>query len=229
MKPKLKSAGRFSPAFLFGQCKTHPATKMLVLMLMVVCIPRLQPNQLLALGLLLSAGLVYFRVSRFFLMLRRMRWLFISMVLIYSYTTPGQYLANWPIDLAPTYEGLSQGMLQIAKICLVLAGISLLMATSTKEALMVGVYSIIQPLKYLGLHPERFTARLFLTMQYIEASESKPKLQDGQSVWQRILSFRLETLENASTKESVSLDIPKFGFVDYLFIALVLILIGRYS
>ena len=228
MMSKLKLAGRFSPAFLFSKFKVHAATKILAFAVMVVCIPHLQLNKLLALGLLLSACLIYFRVGRFFLMVRRMRWLFVSMLIIYSYATPGEYLANWPVDFAPTYEGISQGVFQIGKICLILAGISLLMAASTKEALMAGIHSIIRPLKCLGLDPERFTARLFLTLQYIEAKEAQAQLQDTQSTWQHMLNFRLGSAEDVAMTETISLDTPRFGFADYLCLALILTLIGFY-
>lgn len=225
MMKKSKLAGRFSPAFL---CETHPAVKILVFILMAIYIPRFQLNQLVALALLLSAGLIYFRVSRFFLMLRRMRWFFISMLIIYSYTTPGQYLANWPIDLAPTYEGISQGLFQIAKVCLVLAGIALLMATSTKETLMAGIFVIIRPLKYLGLDPERFAARLFLTLHYIESRQAQRGLQDAQSTWQHMLDFRLVSAEDVAVTETISLDMPRLGFVDYLCVTSIVVLMGLY-
>lgn len=226
MKPNWKSAGRFSPAFLFTKCEIHPAVKISAFVLMASYMKQFQLNHLLALGLVLAAGLISMRVRRFFTMLRRMRWLFISMLVIYSYTTPGQYLAQWPIDFAPTYEGISQGLLQVGRVCLVIAGISMLMATSTQEALMAGIYTIIRPLKYLGLSPERFAARLLLTIRHVENKQDQPTIEDDQSTWQRMLNFELGADQMDDATEIIHLNVPKLGIPDYLCLALFTMIIG---
>jgi energy-coupling factor transport system permease protein len=170
--------------------------------------------------------LLHFRISRFFVMMRRMRWLFLSIFLIYAYTTPGQYLLGFPLEVAPTYEGLHAGLIQIGRIALVIAGVAVLMATSTREVLMVGIYSIIKPLGLIGVSPERFTARLYLTLQYIETSEFKSK--NEKSAWHQMLNLNFYSHEQSLTDEKIRLDFPKVGFFDAIYIAGLVLLIGVY-
>jgi len=147
-------------------------------------------------------------------------------LIIYAYTTPGEYLRNWPIDLAPSYEGLREGFYQIARISLVLAGISLLMTTSTRENLMAGIYTIIKPLSLLNVSPERFTARLYLTLQYIDKTKKRNEMQDKISGWQEGFLARLSNTQDPVLAEIVSLDIPSFGLLDGLCVLVFLIAIG---
>jgi hypothetical protein len=226
MKRKTQSAGRFSPAFLFKRCNLHPSLRISALLLMVVLLPSFKLNHLLLLGVALAVMLLHFRISRFFVMMRRMRWLFLSIFLIYAYTTPGQYLLGFPLEVAPTYEGLHAGLLQVGRIALVIAGVAVLMATSTREVLMVGIYSIIKPLGLIGVSPERFTARLYLTLQYIETSEFKSK--NEKSAWHQMLNLNLYSHEQALTDEIIRLDFPKIGFFDAICIAGLVLLIGVY-
>jgi energy-coupling factor transport system permease protein len=155
-----------------------------------------------------------------------MRWLFLSIFLIYAYTTPGQYLIGFPLEVAPTSEGLHAGLLQISRIALVIAGVVVLMATSTREVLMVGIYSIIKPLSLIGISPERFTARLYLTLQYIETSEFKSK--NEKSAWQQMLKLNFYSHEKVLTDEMIRLDLQKIGFFDAICIAGLVLLIGVY-
>lgn len=49
------------------------------------------------------AGKVFLRV------VKRMKWLFISIFIIYAYGTLGEYLTQMPYSLAPTIEGCFSG------------------------------------------------------------------------------------------------------------------------
>ena len=228
MNRQTKSAGRFSPAFLFKQDGLHPASKIAAFILIAVLIPRLNLSAMLGLAFVLSLVLMYFRVRRFISMMQRMRWLFLSMLIIYAYTTPGEYLSRWPMDLAPSYEGLRDGCYQIARVSLVLAGISILMVTSSREKLMVGIYTLIKPLSVLRLSPERFTARLYLTLQYIEKVKKQSARQDKQSSWQESFKAYLSDSQEQVFLEVLHLEAPQFSLIDYLFNAALLMLIGFY-
>jgi energy-coupling factor transport system permease protein len=155
-----------------------------------------------------------------------MRWLFLSMLIIYAYTTPGEYLSRWPMDLAPSYEGLRDGCYQIARISLVLAGISILMATSTREKLMVGIYTLIKPLSILSLSPERFTARLYLTLQYIEKVKKQSAKQDKPSSWSESFKAHLSDIQSQVSSEALHLEAAHFGLLDCLCVSAFLMLIG---
>ena len=226
MKLTSKSAGRFSPAFLFKQDDLHPTVKIVIFILLLIIIPQLKFSGLLGLAFVLLLGLIHFRVRNFISMIQRMRWLFLSMLVIYAYTTPGEYLSNLPIELAPSYEGLRDGLYQMTRISLALAGISILMSTSTKESLMGGIYILIKPLSFLNVSPERFTARLYLTLQNVDKIKGQNKRQDKKSSLQERFQAYLSDSQTLFSHEKVCLWIPRFGLLDGLCVVALLMLLG---
>lgn len=161
-------------------------------------------------GLLACRGFAVFLV-----LLRRARWLLLSMLLIYAFSTPGEYIPHMPDAWAPTYEGLRAGGLQMARLVAMLAALSLLLATSNREDIMAGIYLLLQPLRPLGLDPERFAARLWLTLHYVE---TMPK-----GVFHRLRQqgWRLEDIlhEEVERPDSIHLQFPAFRLTDALLLA----------
>ncbi len=113
--------------------------------------------------------------SQFLRILKRMRWLWLSLLLIYALSTPGEYMMNFPGPFKPTFEGFNAGVMQAARLCAAVACLHLLVLTSKKEELLAALYYLLLPLKLFGLKVERFAARLYLTLEYAEeiATQSK--------------------------------------------------------
>ncbi len=116
-------------------------------------------------------------LKHFFQLIKRMRWLFVSLLLIYAYATPGEYLVFLPLNVAPSYEGLQLGATQIAKLLIAVASLSALFASTTKSQLMAGLWTLLSPLRLVGLNVERFTVRMLLTLHYVEQMAVQPKLK----------------------------------------------------
>src|SRR5690606_10978811 len=116
---------------------------------------------LVALGIMLSLAMLYYRTSNFWKLLLRVRWLLITLVLIFAFNIPGEYVRSWPLEFAPTYEGFATRIMQSAKICIMLAALALLLGTTNRENLIAGFYQLLAPLRMLKLNPERFAARLW--------------------------------------------------------------------
>jgi len=104
-----------------------------------------------------------------------MRWFFFSIFLIYALGTPGELLPQFPLSIAPSFEGLQLGLLQISRLVIALAALTVLLSTSTKTELMLALYMLLKPLSYLGLDVERFSVRLLLTLNYVDEFASKTK------------------------------------------------------
>jgi len=100
--------------------------------------------------------------------LRRSRWLLVTLLLIYSLSTPGEYLPGWPTWISPTYEGLMAGALQTLRLLSMLAGLVLLLGSTPRDELMAAIYQLLRPLRWTGISPQRFSARLWLTLEYLE-------------------------------------------------------------
>lgn len=154
-------------------------------------------------------------------MLKRMRWLFLSMFLIYAFNTPGEFVRDWPlngwVDWSPTYEGLQAGTLQLVRLMMMLAGVGLMLATTTTSSMIEGFYVLLKPLKCIGLHPERFAARLCLTLHYIESNNLQ---QDRQSAsylnWQQFLNMDLDKIDSSSNLKVITLENHRLSYLDYM-------------
>lgn len=139
------------------------------------------------------------------------------MMAIFAFNTPGEHIVAWPFTISPTYEGLIAGLMQTLRVCVMLAAISLIIAANTRQQLISGFYFIFLPFKYLGLEVERFAARLWLTLHYVELQRNNNTSQD--------FIGRLKEMTNLQSKPidedvSIQFKMPQFGLIDYVVITL---------
>ncbi len=146
----------------------HPLVKILCFLILLLLISTAQGSMLFGALVLVLIFLNYFKIDTFLHMVRRMRWLFLSIFIIYAFGTPGELLPQFPVIIAPTYEGIHLGWQQVEKLLLALAALALLVTRTSKEHLTLGLYMLLTPLKLAGLNVERFAARLMLTLNYVE-------------------------------------------------------------
>ena len=199
----------------------HPAIKILGLICLGIALNKLAMSALIAIFCVMVAVAVYWQVGAWLHMLWRMRWLFLSMLLVYGLTTPGEYVKWMPMDWGVTYEGLRAGSLQIARLVTMLGGIALLMARTPRHDLIAGFYLLLTPLKALKLEPERFAARLCLTLQYLEDAEFAHQKNKSERFWTQLLDMNLSQNERHQT-QVIELQAPTFGYVDLIGLCVVL-------
>ncbi len=148
--------------------RMHPFTKIMCFLCLLLMVGRLDGFYLAT----LLAGLVLLnlilKVKSFVKVLLRMRWLFVSMLCIYAWGTPGELLGGFPTLFAPTYEGLNTGLVQLQKLLIALAGLGLLVTGIPREEMILGLHILLSPLKWLGFDMNKFSVRLMLTFQYVE-------------------------------------------------------------
>ncbi|HEU4707941.1 MAG TPA: CbiQ family ECF transporter T component [Methylophilaceae bacterium] len=213
---------RAKPGFFVGRTLLHPSVRIIYLLTLAFAVYALGPRSMLVLMAALAGLLLYFRAGNFLNMLKRMRWLFLFLMIIYAFNTPGEYVRNWPVDLAPTYEGLQAGLWQVGKIAAMLAGVALLLKTTSRNSLMAGFFLLMYPLKWIGLHPERLAVRLWLTLHYVE--QTPPA---------RSIAAFLNSLDKVDRQEAssemlgnIQLDIPRLSWRDMAAV-LLLIVVGE--
>lgn len=200
----------------------HPSIKIFCLVALAIAIHLSNGWQLLTIGVVLSVALLYYRAGGFWKLLRRVRWLLFFLLLIFAFNTPGEYVKQWPLDVwqafAPTYEGLSAGLLQAAKLCIMLAGLSLLLATTNRENLIAGFYLLATPLRIIKLSPERFAARLWLTLHYVEQAPRVRTEKNGvrQHISDRISELSMLDGYTNGAPEHVQLMLPDLTWRDML-------------
>lgn len=197
--------------------KLHPAAQILTWCLLVAVMQVLESGLLL-----LAAGLVLlcaFAVSRhkFIQLLRRTRWIMLSLLLIYAYSTPGQALSDVLGMFGPTREGLADGVLQLTRLLAALAGLAILLDRLHRLQLIAGLYTLFAPLQWLGLSRERFAVRLALTLHYAEAAMLR-----GTRDWQDNLRGLFEPHGEAT--RHMELPLYRFGIGDVLLLGFALLL-----
>jgi len=94
----------------------------------------------------------------------------LSLLLIYAYSTPGQPLLDALGVLSPSREGFVDGVLQLTRLLAALAGLAILLDRLQRQQLISGLYTILAPLRWLGLSRERVAVRLALTLHYAEVA-----------------------------------------------------------
>jgi energy-coupling factor transport system permease protein len=146
----------------------HPLVKILYFMLVLLLTSMASGTGLFLLLMLFCLIFISIKNKSFLHAVRRMRWLFVSLMIIYAFGTPGELIPLFPVNFSPSYEGLLLGWLQIEKLMIALATLSLLLASSSRQQLLLGMYLLLKPLEFIGLNVERFAARLMLTLDYVE-------------------------------------------------------------
>ncbi|MDO9050205.1 MAG: CbiQ family ECF transporter T component [Methylotenera sp.] len=146
----------------------HPIIKILSFILTLLLMNFLSNSllHLLFIGVCMIA--MSLQMRSFTRVVMRMRWLFISILVIYGLGTPGELIPHIPLDFAPTFDGLQLGLLHIERITIALATLNILFITGSKQDIILGLYILLSPLKYVGLNIEKFAVRLFLTLEYVE-------------------------------------------------------------
>ena len=107
-------------------------------------------------------------VARMWLLLRRTRWILISVLLIYAYSSPGEPLLPQLGVFSPVTDGIVDGMIQLAKLVGMLSILSVILNILTQSQFITGLYVILTPLSLLGISRERIAVRLALVLSYSE-------------------------------------------------------------
>jgi len=118
----------------------------------------------LVLPLYIFGNKIHFHTS--LIMLKRLKWLFVSILVVYLFFTPGQLL--WPdVDWSPTLEGLTQGLLRVAVLVLLVAAVNFLISSTKQDKFLSAILWCLRPLSFVGLPHERLAVRITLTLDEV--------------------------------------------------------------
>jgi energy-coupling factor transport system permease protein len=148
----------------------HPAVLILLWTFLVVAMQVQGATALLGTGIPLMVVAVILCARQLALLLRRTRWIMVSLLVIYAYVTPGEPLWADAGMVSPTREGLGDGLLQLARLAFSLTGLSIILHLLSLSELIGGVYALTHSLRYVGISPERIAVRLALTLHYVESA-----------------------------------------------------------
>ncbi len=107
-------------------------------------------------------------------MLRRMRWLLFSVLVIYLWFTPGIPLIPPLGHYSPTEQGMLTGLLRVVTLALIAVLVVLLQSMSRSE-LIGAIHWLASPLRHLGLDSSRMALRITLILECVD--EIQPLLR----------------------------------------------------
>lgn len=118
---------------------------------------------------------------QFTMLLRRSRWLLMSLVLVLSLMTPGISMLGGLSFLAPTREGFWFAIDQGSRLVLALAMLSILFALVSQGQLLAGMRSLLVTMGIPCRSANRAALRLALTLQALQSARNPPA---SRSWWQ---------------------------------------------
>lgn len=128
------------------------------------------PVHLLITLIIVSLGYAVGPLSDFYFCIRlllRLKWLFLSIFLIYVILTPGI-----PLLVATgayiTVEGVIQGLLRIGALVVLITAVNLLIRPSRQDELIFAIIWLLNPLRRFRFPVDRLAVRMVLTLNYVQ-------------------------------------------------------------
>ena len=197
--------------------KINVITQLLMFFMLAILVNQTHLPVLIYMAAMLALALSGSKKNQFLRSIKRLKWFFLVLIIIFALNTPGEHMMLPSVPISPTYEGLIAGCTQALRIMLMLAALSLILACNTRQQLISGFYFIFSPLKYLGLKVERFAARLWLTLHYVEMQQTDNKQGFLENL--KNMSFAA-TNETTHDDVDISFALPEFTLLDYASISL---------
>ena len=101
-------------------------------------------------------------------MLFRLKWFFISILLIYYFYTP-DVTQSTQTTISQISGRIIPGLFRIAVLIIILFSVNLLIKTTSKEQILSALLWLFSPLNYFSVKTERISLRAVLTLEYIES------------------------------------------------------------
>ena len=155
----------------------HPAVGLYVwisALIILQCLPR---TAMLVLALILFLLAVWLTGDRIWRLMRRVRWLLMTLFVLFAFFTPGERV--WSMGwhwVAPTHEGMVLAAEHAGRLLGAVAMVALLLRFMTTLSLVKALHACLSPLSILssGKFPaETLAIRLMLVLQYLEEAPRK--------------------------------------------------------
>lgn len=156
----------------------HPVTQLLgwlALLVLVQCLGG-WPLAAVFLALPVLSRRVLARAGR---LMRRTRWLLLSLFVVFAWGTAGE--PAFAFAGAPTIEGVGEGLLHLGRMLLVLVVVAAFLEYLPLATLLSACNHLLRPFVRLGCDAERAALRLHLVLRYVE---TLPRPRDWRSLLQ---------------------------------------------
>jgi energy-coupling factor transport system permease protein len=199
----------------------HPAVSILSWLIYALAVEWASEFSL-ALIVILTAivyGTQHDALPAFFRLIRRSRWLLLSLALLYAWTVNGAWI--WPQlgSFSPTLEGLVMGAERIIRLVLLLAALALLLHKLSSADLVYGLYLLSKPFAVFGFDRRAFAVRLALAMEWARSRDTVRK-------WRMVDGLNLAMNQTESGPEEIRFAAQRFSWPDGLALAAMITLLG---
>jgi hypothetical protein len=146
----------------------HPATLLFAWGVFIITLQS-SPVSTLAWGAGAVVPFAWFLARRRVLaLLRRARWLLLSIIVLFALATPGQRLAGLGGDLGLTWDGLMLAIEYALRLVLLLASLAVVHECLGTTGMMAGLHWLLTPIAKWRSLRERIVVRLMLVLDYVE-------------------------------------------------------------
>ncbi|MEN3111638.1 hypothetical protein ACFONG_07775 [Uliginosibacterium paludis] len=149
----------------------HPAVLVTAGFFWILLLQQLEGRALcfIAAGSLFSAFCA--ASGRLWKILRRMRFIFLALLVLYLWDTPGRLLVPAMGDTSPSAEGLILFFWQAARLLGVVSVVSIMLSRLSTTDWISSLVVIFGPLRGVGMSADRFAVRLSLVLGYTEQGD----------------------------------------------------------
>lgn len=141
----------------------------------------------------------------------RLRWLFLSILVIYGWFSSGDLLfPDWQ-TLSPYKQGIEHGFIRIIALVILILSLTQLVLQLSRNDLLGSISWYCYPLKWIGIPEQRVIARLILTIDAVQELENKWKEYKQleinshsklQQIYQRVLQLFDDVVTTAEHSET---------------------------
>jgi energy-coupling factor transporter transmembrane protein EcfT len=171
----------------------HPLIRVVALLIFIAGLALARPLLLaVGIGLLLLLNILagFPAPGKLLQMILRLRWLFLAILLVYGWWTPGANLFPVMGSWSPTSEGVYTGLLRVLSLVLIVAAVHLLLQVTSRRELLPAIMQLIRPVTTETARA-RLAVRILLTLEAV--TRVQPLVSDALKK-RPLNNYRLTTL-----------------------------------
>jgi len=149
----------------------HPAVCVTAGFFLIVLIQYLGGVGLVLVGVSLILLAFVFATQSCMRLVRRMRYIFLALLLLFAWQTPGVLLLPEIGVFSPSKEGVMLACEQLLRLLGAASVVAVLLHLLDTAAWMNGLHVLLRPLEAIGFSTDRFILRLRLVMDYVAERE----------------------------------------------------------
>jgi energy-coupling factor transport system permease protein len=154
----------------------------------------------------------------------RLRWLFLSVLVIYGWFSTGDLLfPDWH-TLSPYKQGIVHGLIRVAALMMLILSLTQLVFQLSRNDLLGSISWYCYPVKWIGIPEQRVIARLILTINAVQELEKKWKKNKQlevdnhsklQNLYQRVLQLFDDVIATAEHTETRTISVSVLTSPDW--------------